>query len=60
MDHGRAYDPPVQPGKKLALNWRRMTGALLLALGLAFLVGISKPATLPVAAPLLLAWLVSP
>ncbi len=55
-----AHTVPFFSQGKLMLNWRRITSVMLLAMGLAFLVGITKPETLPVAAPLLLAWLVSP
>ena len=45
---------------KLILSWRRVTVALLFVLGLASLAGLGNPAAIPVAAPLLLAWLISP
>lgn len=43
--------------RKLALLWNQMGGALILALGLALLVGLVNPLALPAAAPLLLLWL---
>ena len=45
---------------KIGTLWKQMGGAWLLALSLAVLVGLTNLAALPVAAPLLLAWLVSP
>lgn len=45
---------------KIGTLWKQMGGASLLALGLAVLVGLINLAALPIAAPLLLAWLVSP
>jgi len=46
--------------KKLPIIWRQMQSAVLLALGLAVLVGVARPAALSTAAPFLLAWLASP
>ena len=46
--------------RQLALLWKQMSGAPIMALGLALLVGLIHPAALPVAAPLLLGWLASP
>jgi cyclic beta-1,2-glucan synthetase len=45
---------------KLALMWRRMSGAPLLSLALTFLVGLLAPAALPFAALFLITWLLSP
>ncbi len=45
---------------KIGLLWRRMGGASVLAAGLAALVGLTNWTAFPIAAPLLLAWLVSP
>lgn len=45
---------------KLGIVWKEMIGASLLALVLASLAGWANVRALPVAAPLLLAWLVSP
>jgi len=46
--------------RKLAVIWRQMFGAVLLALGIGVLVAWTRPTALPVAAPLLLSWLASP
>jgi cyclic beta-1,2-glucan synthetase len=46
--------------RRLAIAWRRMGGATLVALGIAALTGLIAPEQLPVAGPLLLGWLVSP
>jgi cyclic beta-1,2-glucan synthetase len=46
--------------RRLALVWRRMSGAPLIALGLAALVGLTNLTSLAIAAPLLLGWLLSP
>ncbi len=45
---------------RLTPTWRRMIGAPVLAAGFALLLSLFNPAALPVAAPLLLAWLASP
>ncbi|MGD1993135.1 MAG: glucoamylase family protein, partial [Anaerolineae bacterium] len=45
---------------KVGLLWRRMGGAPLLALTLGMLIGLLDIPALPIAAPLLLAWLLSP
>ncbi|MBE9508145.1 MAG: hypothetical protein IMY86_08850, partial [Chloroflexi bacterium] len=45
---------------KVALMWHQMGAAPILALALALLIGMLNPAVLPIAAPLLLLWLVSP
>jgi len=45
---------------RLKLLWRKMRGASLLALGLACLVILLNRTSFPVAAPLLLAWIISP
>lgn len=45
---------------RLGLLWGRVTGAAVLALGLALLVGWFKPPALPVSLPLLLMWVSSP
>ncbi|MEA3398020.1 MAG: glucoamylase family protein, partial [Chloroflexota bacterium] len=48
-------------GTKVGLLFlKQMGGAALFTFGLALLLGLVNPAALPVAAPLLLAWLVSP
>jgi cyclic beta-1,2-glucan synthetase len=52
----RLFDRETKPG----LFWRQMGGASLLALGLTCLLVLSKPASLPAAAPLLLVWIISP
>ncbi|MBN1641383.1 MAG: cellobiose phosphorylase [Anaerolineae bacterium] len=44
----------------VGVTWVRMGGAPALALTVAVLAGLVAPAALPVAAPLLLAWFVSP
>lgn len=46
--------------RKVALTWRQMGAAPAIALGLAVVAGLIDPAALPVATPLLLAWLASP
>jgi cyclic beta-1,2-glucan synthetase len=46
--------------RKVALAWKQMGSAPLLALGAAVLVGVVNLPALPVAVPLLAAWLVSP
>jgi cyclic beta-1,2-glucan synthetase len=50
--------------RALAVSWHRMTATLLAALalagGVALLLSESRPASLPVAAPFLLAWMASP
>jgi cyclic beta-1,2-glucan synthetase len=46
--------------RKVGITWRRMYVGPILAALIAFLVLLIKPGALPVAAPLLLAWLVSP
>ncbi len=46
--------------RKLALAWVRMGSAAVLAVGLALLLAWLRPEVLPVAAPFLLTWLVSP
>ncbi|MDY6877807.1 MAG: glucoamylase family protein [Chloroflexota bacterium] len=45
---------------KVALIWKQMGAAPILSLELAALIALVNPAALPVAAPLLLAWLLSP
>lgn len=45
---------------KLALMWRRMSGAPLLSLTLTVLVGLFAPAALPFAGLFLITWLISP
>ncbi|HEY42606.1 MAG TPA: cellobiose phosphorylase [Anaerolineae bacterium] len=45
---------------KLALMWRRMIGAPVISMALAMLVWLFNPVALPIAAPLLLPWLISP
>jgi cyclic beta-1,2-glucan synthetase len=45
---------------KLALMWRRMSGAPTISLILVLLVGLLAPAALPFAALLLITWLISP
>ncbi|MEE9617071.1 MAG: glucoamylase family protein, partial [Anaerolineae bacterium] len=45
---------------KVALIWHQMGAAPILALALVLLIGMLNPAVLPIAAPLLLLWLVSP
>jgi len=49
-------------GKKTEIGvlWKQMSSAPVLALALALLMAWVKPAVLPVATPLLLAWLLSP
>lgn len=46
--------------RSLALIWQQMRSAPFLTLGLALLVGVIDFAVLPIAVPLLLAWLMSP
>jgi len=46
--------------RKLALLWTHMRGAPGLAVGIGLLLAWARPLVLPVAAPLLLAWLASP
>ena len=46
--------------QSITIVWRQMWAASLLALALALLVSLFNRAALPVAAPLLLAWLVGP
>jgi cyclic beta-1,2-glucan glucanotransferase len=46
--------------RQLALLWRQMSGAPLLALGLAIVIALYNPPALPAAAPFLLVWLLSP
>ncbi|UCF61800.1 MAG: hypothetical protein JSV37_03710 [Anaerolineaceae bacterium] len=45
---------------KLALMWRRMSGAPLLSLILTILVGLLAPSALPFAALFLITWLIAP
>ncbi|MBU0705214.1 MAG: hypothetical protein KKC18_15295, partial [Chloroflexi bacterium] len=45
---------------KMGLLWKRMGGASILALELAWLVIVLNRAAFPVAAPLLLVWMISP
>jgi cyclic beta-1,2-glucan synthetase len=45
---------------KIGLLWRRMGGAPALAVLFGVVVGLLRPRVLPTAAPLLLAWLISP
>ena len=46
--------------RRLAVAWARMGSAVVLALGIALLLVWRRPGALPIAAPLLLAWLASP
>jgi cyclic beta-1,2-glucan synthetase len=46
--------------RKMAVIWGRMGVVALLVLGITLLVGVARPMALAVAAPLLVAWLLSP
>ena len=46
--------------RKLGLFWTQMRGGTVLALGLGIAVGLLRPMALPVAGPILLAWVASP